>query len=509
MWQQSAAPPPTRSIVASVVPPVVISGLLWWVGWRLPALAVLVGAAALVLLERFAPRVGRAVGHVAERAGHLVGVLLTTILLTAVHVLVFVPAAAVMWPLRRWRARRIGAPRSTWERRPPPVDARRTYSAEARPTRSPCLRRAGLVPVAVGAVALLVLVDLGLGWTYDEVLGTHDDPLPVWDASPQQWQAVLTTSPATADEPWIDDYVEELRSTQVRYVPYLEVATVDREGRHISVEDGRRVTWEPDGLPADAPQVWVLGGSTVWGEGHRDDHTLPSELARLAAAAGVPVRFTNLAERGSTTWQDMLRFERALAERTAPFAVVVYGGVNDVAAALGDPTIGPTSLAGGIPAAPVALSDDGLWADYRDHSLLAHALDGVRGVIGVAPAGAGEGEASTAATAATVGQRTADVLHHAELLIDALASAEGTQVVSFWQAAAQDLEPYGELIERHGSRIDLSDALDDRPDTWIDRWHANEAGTASVARDVWEQLEPMLAEAGSVPTTTAMSEQQP
>ena len=63
------------------------------------------------------------------------------------------------------------------------------------------------------------------------------------------------------------------------------------------VVDGRRATWRPAVTPGCRPaKVWMFGGSTAFGQGQRDDHTIASELARVAWEDGIAVDVTKRVE---------------------------------------------------------------------------------------------------------------------------------------------------------------------------------------------------------------------
>lgn len=54
-------------------------------------------------------------------------------------------------------------------------------------------------------------------------------------------------------------------------------------------------------LEVDEPElvVWFFGGSTMFGFGQRDEHTIPSEIVRSPAADGHRIEAVNV---GTPTW---------------------------------------------------------------------------------------------------------------------------------------------------------------------------------------------------------------
>lgn len=504
MWREVHAPrpPEARGRLAAVLPPFIAALLLWLLGLEVAAVVVLVLGMALLVVRLTWPAGAAAVDRAVLWFADAVGKVLAAVLLTLVLVFVLLPVSLVRSVLRRDLAppgfRPAGG--TGWVAHPGgDVAAHHGFAAEPPAPRTAGRRVRRAVPVAVGAAVLLVAVDLGVGWTYDELVGTHDTPQATSDEA--AWPATLGSSPATADDPWMGAYLAELAGLEQEYVPYLISRTSDVDGELITVEDGRRATWEPEGLPADAPVVWVLGGSTVWGEGQRDEHTLPSELARVADEAGRPVRVVNLGERGSTTWQDLLRFEQALAVAAAPDAAVFYGGVNDITAQLQDPFPGPTQLNIDPDAEPV-VEDDSPWARYREHSVLAALADWAHeAVLGVAPAAAQAdddtvlvGDVDDAVADAAYVQETA------RALVDDLAEQHGVAVEWFWQAHREgtDASPYDRYVEAAPPATDLRAVLDGASEpVWVDAVHLDEDGTRLVAEALWRDLEPRLAAQGA------------
>lgn len=104
-----------------------------------------------------------------------------------------------------------------------------------------------------------------------------------------------------------------------------------RARRRLQLRNGERVRTVD--APPEAPVVWFLGGSTMFGVGQRDDHTIPNEVARLAAADGRPVTVVNLAVESWVNWQETLRFIELLTLGRQPDVVVFYDGVNELGSA--------------------------------------------------------------------------------------------------------------------------------------------------------------------------------
>jgi lysophospholipase L1-like esterase len=136
-------------------------------------------------------------------------------------------------------------------------------------------------------------------------------------------------------EPWVAElYQESARSARLRWEPYVYWRRLPFAGRYVNIDArGLRRTWR---LPAPTapgaarrPRVFFFGGSDVWGTGVRDDHTLPSELARWLAAAGVDAEVENYGETGYVSTQSVITLLRELQRGNVPDLVVLYVGAND------------------------------------------------------------------------------------------------------------------------------------------------------------------------------------
>ncbi len=140
-------------------------------------------------------------------------------------------------------------------------------------------------------------------------------------------------SAALNDAQWVEDYFDELRRARKTVWSAWEYwRRQPFSGEHINIDlNGIRRSWQPSNPRFT---IWMLGGSTVWGTGARDEYTLPSALARELAARNLPTSVINLGESGYVSGQSQIRFLRKLETQSAPDLVIFYDGVNDVFAAL-------------------------------------------------------------------------------------------------------------------------------------------------------------------------------
>ncbi len=507
-WQEVDAPDAARpgraARLVPVVAPLAAAVVLWAVGLPVAAALVVVVAVVLLVLGRVRPAVAQAVERALAAVGRAVGHVLTVVLLGLVEAVVFVP----LWLLARLVRRdplveRGSGAAGRWSGRHLPTVpvARRPFAPEAhRPSRG--FRVAYLSVRVVGWVVIVAALNYGLGWLWDEWFGTHEQPVAA--AVSEQSAAELAASPAMAGAPWARDYWEEVRALDYEFHPYLLSRVAPVDGRYVEVEGAERRSYEPAGLAADAPEVWFLGGAALWGEGQRDDHTIPSEVARLAEAAGTPIRAVNLGQPGYTSWQSALLLEQELAVRPAPDLVVFYDGADDVAVQLErastDPTHynvdGVTEALTGRDSAREQAQD--WWESYRETSVVNRLVDRLQGLVGAQGLFGFQGVAG--AEGPGLAGRVAD-LHARSVDLAAFVAGEHDVPVLFaWQAATAvpgDGGAYRRVVRDPDTGpapvLDLSGALDDVDEAvFLDGVLTNERGAALVAARLWPDVEAAL-----------------
>ena len=318
--------------VARVVVPFLIAGLLFLLGLTVGAVLVAVAACVLLVLTAVAPRAAQRVEHVFERVGHWVGHGLAIVLLGIVDLLVFTPLAFVLWVFRydplAPGVRRDAA--SFWHAHTgralpgkPFADERSLFvpaGAVGYRRSRPVLR----IATVIGVVALLLLADLGAGWVYDEVARSTRGTAAVADDSFD-----AATQPAFRDAPWARDLLQEQTELPGVRDPYLGYRIGDMTGRYTNFVNGARVSYEP-ATNAKKLVVWFFGASALFGAGQRDGYTIPSQFARIAEQAGVPVEVRNFGRPATSSWQELELLEQVVGQGEKPDFVVFYDGFNDL-----------------------------------------------------------------------------------------------------------------------------------------------------------------------------------
>ena len=371
----------------------------------------------------------------------------------------------------------------------------------------------------IGTVTLILAVDLGIGLGWEAVKGDTGRVGQVVDAinlsgNRTTVHDVRADLPAMAAYPWADAYFRETQLTPSSYWPFTESRPLPFHGRYINIDGWSRRSYEPSDLPADAPVVWMFGGSTTWGEGQRDDYTIASYLSRIATDAGAPIRVVNYGQRGWTHFQEMILFEQLLAAGPGPDLALFYDGANEINAqtlgAKGVPTHTLADqyaqrLSGGSisqefgergAAEPGALST--IWSTYARHSavrkVVGRIYDAVSPPAGAAPADraprAGEDQPPGTTYVKTVedARNAVEVYERGRRITQHLAADRSVDAVFFWQPVV--IGPAEEWANAHISAptVNISDALIDHQDVFIDGGHTNEEGARLVALRIWDEI---------------------
>lgn len=301
--------------------------------------------------------------------------------------------------------------------------------------------------------------------------------------------------PARKD--WLDVYAREMEPLHNVEYDFLSWKTPDATGRYINVNNGARATVSAnDSGDPGAKEVVFLGGSALWGDGVRDEHTIPSEFAKLVKASGERAHVLNFAERGFVSWQEVQRLALLLALGGRPDVVVLYDGYYDFWAQAQNPSTGPTYL-----------------NEVRDRQFLEHPDDPRRNLLAFSlyhrffGPGPRFGMTSPDLEIKTLIENSTRS-HRASIdMAYRLAASYGFQLFTFWQpsvytkalrpeeesilAASAPLgEAYRAVVAARDPRVvDLTRCLDeiDAP-VLLDQQRVNERATPVIARQIFDQV---------------------
>jgi lysophospholipase L1-like esterase len=150
---------------------------------------------------------------------------------------------------------------------------------------------------------------------------------------------------ALADEQNVAKLFKELdEAKDLRWKSYVYWRRAAFNGEFIHVDEhGFRVTPQVVSANQAAEEVWLFGGSVVWGTGVDDAQSIAANLARVLAQRlpSRPIRVLNFGESGYVSRQAQLAFFSALkCTKARPLIVVFLDGANDVFAAFQGEEIG-------------------------------------------------------------------------------------------------------------------------------------------------------------------------
>ena len=475
------------------------------------ALTAGLGAGALVALAVCWRRPELTAG-LERRAGSVVrtaaSVVAGVILAPVVVVVLYLPGA--IGSFVRWLRRR-GRPSSTLlARSVSTATERRLAMRPFAPTPERVRWERNIGGAVLLAAALVVLV---------VAAGDHGEPAPVRPGEPEARASEVRpdadigpTQPfAPRDAPPTpytslpsyagSDFADELQREQQQFAyhlppdPVTGIASGSFDGRFTHVVDGVRRTRPSTCERCPTVRLWLVGGSSAFGLGQRDEGTIASHLVELAAADGVDLELTNLAVPGWTIWQESQAVGRRLSDPTTvpPDLVVSLGGYNDGAAAL-------VGVVSGRPMrSPLVLDFDEVGR---------FAGSGLRAADG--------------GGARHLGRQAAEAYRSSAAAITAAAAAHGAVARFFFQpdamASLHQFEPvriavrglnpgtvadFDQVLDTMATElrpdtVDLRHVFDDEPrSVFVDIAHTNEEGAALVADAMYPSLrDDLLARAG-------------
>ena len=368
------------------------------------------------------------------------------------------------------------------------------------------------VPALVGWAVIVVAVDWGAGALWNAATEDTDVPastIDLIDADLPPPEDPRVDSPAYAGADWVERYFSEFDALRYDYVPFIGPRVRPVAGRYINSSNGIRRSYEP-AVPSgqEAIEVWFFGGSTTWGEGQRDLHTVPSEVARLAEADGFFLRMVNNGERGYTSYQEFLLLQQRLVEGDRPDLVVFYDGHNELGTRQqvdGEPDDQPTVFQldttseafRRAPTLPVDAEprEPSLRQQYAETSVLHKILRRVGALAAARPALAQPAQEEFPPLSPDEIEQVFAVYGRSVELARELAAREGFAVEHFWQPFPRD-----------GGQLDISTLLPsgvhDIQDAYvggppddallIDGGHTNEQGARIGAEAVWNDLRPTV-----------------
>ena len=333
-------------------------------------------------------------------------------------------------------------------------------------------------------------------------------------------------SPAYRVYPWAAEFWQEehsrWKSQQGAYAPFRIWGVASWHGKYINSENTPDGTWRRTIQPAvcdkqSATEVWMFGGSTLYGTGVPDWATIASLVSRHLNSAGRGCFLvSNFGAEGYVTNQEVILLVERLKAGRRPAMVIFYDGVNDSYAG----AVSPADPRSHMSYANIKARVEGSLAGRLDFlrnsnalQLARMALDSLHRPI---RAQTTEGEFTAK------GRATLDNYESNLEIARALGKSYGFRVFCFWQPALvfghKPLDPFelrieaGDAAGRSFPRMaavyrqaaerssfdhsfvflgDIFDAV--RDPVYIDRWmHLSPAGNELVALALVRHIEESL-----------------
>jgi hypothetical protein len=139
------------------------------------------------------------------------------------------------------------------------------------------------------------------------------------------------------NSPWAQEYLTDLARFSVRWQPFVYWLGAPYQSRYLNIdEDGLRRTFGGGPLQRSqhhAIRIFTFGGSTMLGEGSRDDYTIASWLQRSIDQTPYRVGITNFGQDAYVSTQEVVLLLEQIQQGNVPDIVVFYDGFNDAASA--------------------------------------------------------------------------------------------------------------------------------------------------------------------------------
>lgn len=373
---------------------------------------------------------------------------------------------------------------------------------------------------AAKTVTLILMISVGLLVIFELILSV----LPAWHGK----DAGKTGDTRPAPVPM---YWEEYHPYVTKWHPYVYWRHEPFTGKHINVSDqGLRRTWnrrtQPD-KPGIRYKIWCFGGSTMWGEGDRDEFTIPSQISRILSDRfpAIQVEVSNFGEAGYVSTQELITLYLQLRKGDRPDLVIFLDGANDVYS-------GYHNAAAGLPVFEWDRERDfNMGKRFRrltqDKATLALLFLKATEVYRWAKRQAGQGRDTALERNLSPGERTEfsdsriselaeSVWQNYQFNVSAIAElcrARGISTLFYWQPvsyvskspsvpAASDESPLRKLYDKSYTLARtcelptfhyLGDVFDDyAEDFFIDFCHANEKGLEIIAQRMVKDIAPLI-----------------
>ena len=327
-------------------------------------------------------------------------------------------------------------------------------------------------------------------------------------------------SDAEGDQSWVRDYLREANeSVAAKWHSYVYWRSRPYHGKYVNIDEaGIRRTWNRTASRTPGQlKVLMLGGSTLWGVGERDNYTTPSFLSKkLTTQLSGGVWVVNLAQLGYVSTQEVILLTLELREGNVPDVVIFLDGVNDSISA----------WQAGVAGLPQ--NESNRVAEFNSLKQFAwrHVIRGLglyKVIEGLVGSYLNPPSTRVARIDGALARATVDVYLGNVELVQTLAQRYGFRAFFFWQPTvytksrlSKQEQPWYERLHRKFTQFgttrpvleavhdalrermrergltkihDLSGVFDEVRDTrYIDEWHVTESGSEEIAEVMAQDL---------------------
>ena len=131
------------------------------------------------------------------------------------------------------------------------------------------------------------------------------------------------TLPNYINQPWAEKHFIEYYNLGLTYYDYIIWKRDDFKGETITIKNGYRLNNSEEDFKLEK-DIWVFGGSTIWGTGTRDYETIPALIEKKTGTSTL-----NLGETGYTSSQQLNLLIKNMIKHN-PKIIIFYDGVNEV-----------------------------------------------------------------------------------------------------------------------------------------------------------------------------------
>jgi hypothetical protein len=131
---------------------------------------------------------------------------------------------------------------------------------------------------------------------------------------------------------WARELFKEYEEISGEYKEYRGWGKKEFHGKYVNIDaHGMRKTWKPDNFnEKNSDKIYLFGGSTIWGDGARDDYTIPSFISKRLHERGHDLAVYNYGEWAYTYTQGIIHLILLLRDGYRPDYVIFYDGIADI-----------------------------------------------------------------------------------------------------------------------------------------------------------------------------------